>query len=230
MSVWTEYLMTWMFKQAMGAFSQFPSPLGNLLFERGERQRSVTQRLLCGDRMANSRSINRPFEKADFLEKLLALLVVWRECWDSQMWVWGWRPQFVLWSERSDLISKQLSSQQAWAGRSHPEVPRPFHQVCRKLGHPAQACKFPAGNRATWSGLKVWLVVQHVSHSWLVTGSAKSKFRRKTVKIYFQDTTLKFIFVLFSAEFWFYQEQINFAAKIYITCAEEKTRDCLLFL
>lgn len=74
------------------------------------------------------------------------------------------------------------------------------------------------------------VVVQHVSYSWLVTGSVKSKFRRKTGKIHFQDTTLKPVFDLFSDEFCFYQIQINFDAKIYITCAEESTRLFVVFI
>lgn len=60
--------------------------------------------------------------------------------------------------------------------------------------------------------------------------SANSVFKRQTEKIYSQGTTIKFIFILFSAEFWFCQAQIKFTAKIHSICRREYKGYSLVFL
>lgn len=60
--------------------------------------------------------------------------------------------------------------------------------------------------------------------------SANSVFKRQTEKIYSQGTTIKFIFIRFSAEFWFCQAQIKFTAKIHSICRREYKGYSLVFL
>lgn len=54
--------------------------------------------------------------------------------------------------------------------------------------------------------------------------SANTMLKRETERIYFQDTTVKLIFVLYFAKLCFYQVLTNFIAKINIVSAEENTR------
>lgn len=55
--------------------------------------------------------------------------------------------------------------------------------------------------------------------------SANTMLKRETERIYFQDTTVKLIFVLYFAKLCFYQVLTNFIAKINIVSAEENTRE-----
>lgn len=133
-------------------------------------------------------------------------------------------------------------SQQAWAGKTFSSVGLGWQVSSwgpQTLSSGVQdGCKFPAGKGARRWGCQLG---GPTCESFMARRpsifprrrSAKSIFRWQTEKIYFQNTTLKLIFfVLFTAEFCFYQGQTNFAAKIYIISAEDNMREivCCFFI
>lgn len=229
--VWTELLITWIFQQIREHFSLFPSPLGNLLFQSGKGQDFERG---AGPWSDSGCSALLEWQYPALLAWVLKMMIYFGKTVSTASTAkggiscLGWEPSFHLWSKKSDLTFKQLSpplpldwqilswgphllssgEQEAWPPSSKLQVPCCGREGCQ--------CGGPASESL-------------MAHHWVFfhAGVLLSLYLGDKLRKLISGQNHQIDFLLFAAEFCFYQMQTNFAAKTYIISAEENMKEVI---